>query len=1188
MPSSRSLSAPVTMQGWIALPLFAAGLLALPALAQQPDPSAGQPATATEAPVAPGALPGSWTKALRWRNIGPATMGGRITSLSVYEADPSTYWVGTAAGGLLKTTNNGTTFVHQFDKESSCSVGAVSVAPSDSNVVWVGTGESNPRNSVSWGDGVYKSTDSGKTWKHMGLRETFQIGDVVIHPKDPNTVYVAALGRLWGKNKERGVFKTTDGGQTWNKVLYFDEKTGALDLILHPNEPENLLVAMWDRQRDGFDSHRGEPPLADGYDAYDPNRKWGPAAGIYKTTDGGNNWKKLAAGLPSTQFGRIGLDVYRKNPNTVFAVIDCEKIGMGTPPSRVYLGITGDSVEGGAKLNEVSPNTPAAKAGLKSGDLVTSVDGKPITNYAGLIGGIRGKRAGDKLPLVITRDGKSMEVTLTLEDRPAEPVPLARILAATTEDALETGVKINRVFPEGNADNAGIKEGDVIKEFKGKDVANVLALTPLLQALKPGDKAELTVIREGKSQKVTFRLAEGSLSGPNGSNARRPFAFMYAGQRPNVQDEQGPNSHEYGGIYRSDDFGETWKRLNSLNPRPMYFSQVRVDPTDDKNLYVMGVELYRSRDGGKTFTDDAGARVHSDHHAMWINPKDGRHIIVGGDGGFYVSYDRSNTWEHQNHAGVISQFYHVAVDTRTPYRVYGGLQDNGSWSGPSVSLSNPGQLNDDWLTIGGGDGFVCRVDPNDPDWVYWESQDGNIQRRNLKTGERGSIRPRRLPGMEPLRFNWNTPFLLSHYNSKLLYSAGNYVFRSFKQGDELRAISPVITRTGRGTATALSESPRNPDVLWVGTDDGALWVTRDGGLKWTDVTSKLGFKSPIWVSTIDASRFADGRAYVAFDAHRSDNEDPLVYVTEDFGQNWKSLRSNLPVGSTRTLREDLKNQNLLYCGTEFGAWASLNRGETWTSLNSNLPTVPVFELTQHPTAGEIVAATHGRGIWILDVTTLRQITPASMGTSAALYEPNAVVRWRSEPQKGSIYGNGHRLWIGQNPPRGAQIHYSLAQKATAVKLVVQDILGNTVQELQAPNVPGLNVVTWSLNRAQRRGPGGGPGGGGAGGGTGGGRRGGGAPMGGAPMGGTPMTGAPMAQPMGEGTAPTPPPTFTLGPQVPAGVYRVVLTVDGKVYVTSVKVENDPTIAPGQQAVPQPDAEVEEAEPAREKPRRILD
>jgi photosystem II stability/assembly factor-like uncharacterized protein len=526
---------------------------------------------------------------------------------------------------------------------------------------------------------------------------------------------------------------------------------------------------------------------------------------------------------------------------------------------------------------------------------------------------------------------------------------------------------------------------------------------------------------------------------------------------------------------------------------------------------VLGVSLYRSSDGGKSFRPDGGRGVHADQHALWIDPRDGRHMILGCDGGVYVTCDRMENWDHLNHTA-IGQFYHVALDTRRDYRVYGGLQDNGSWGGPSRTHSLTGPVNEDWVSVGGGDGFKCQVDPDDPDQIYFTSQNGAIGRRHLKTGETASLRPR--PGKDQtFRFNWNTPFILSHENPRIYYVAGNYVFRSLDRGSDLRIISPEVTHTDKGSATALAESPRNPNVLYVGTDDGALWVTRDGGKEWTDITKNVGMPGPRYVSTIEASRFEEGRAYVAFDGHRSDVDDPLVFVTEDFGKSWSSLRGNLPRGSTHCLREDITNPNLLFAGTEFGCWASLDRGRTWNSLNTNLPTVAVFEVAIHPTAGEIVAATHGRSLWVLDVTPLRQATRDVLRAEAFLFEPGSAIRWRTEPRRGQT----NRRYVGQNPARGATLDYALARKAEKIGLKVLDVDGATVRELRASSEPGLHRVVWDLGRAvgPRQGE------------------------------------RPGAAGGGRGPVRTRP--------VPPAVYRVVLTVDGKEYARHVRVEPDPTV-----------------------------
>ncbi len=947
------------------------------------------------------ALPAAWLKPLTWRCIGPANMGGRITALAVCESDPTTYWIATASGGLLKTTNNGVTFAHQFDHEATVSIGDVCVAPSNKDIVWVGTGEANPRNSVSYGDGVYKSTDGGKTWKNMGLKRSFQIGKILIHPKDPNIVYVGALGRLYGANEERGLFKTTDGGQTWQKVLFVDDKTGVIDMRMHPGDPEILLAATYERLRDGYDYN-------------DPATKFGDGSGLYHTLDGGKHWRKITHGLPTCKLGRIGLDWYRKDPRMVYAVVESERIG-GAPHvvARVaYLGIQGENAEEGARITQVSPNSPAERAGLKIDDVIYGLNDKAIESYSDLLEEIPRHKGGDRIKLHLRRGQEQKEVDVTLAGRKQTP------------------------------DGGGMP----------------------------------------------------------------PFLDRLGSQTANVQDKQQPDGFQYGGVYQSSDEGETWTRLNSLNPRPMYFSQIRVDPNDNRNLYVLGISLHRSQDGGKTFDADGSKGAHGDHHALWIDPRDSRHMVLGNDGGTYVTYDRMATWDQLNQMA-IGQFYHVAVDTRRAYRVYGGLQDNGSWGGPSQTHSLTGPINEDWVRVGGADGFMCRVDSTDPDLVYSTAQYGALRRTNLRTGVGETIRYGR---GRRYRFNWNTPFLLSHRNPRIYYCAGNVVFRSLDRGNDLRIISPDITATERGSASALAESPKNSDVLYVGTDDGYLWVTRNGGQEWTNITKNVGLPGQRWVASIEPSRFEEGRAFVVFDGHRSDDDEPYVFVTEDFGKTWKSLRGNLPWGSTRVLREDLDNPNLLYLGTEFGAWCSLDRGQTWNRLNTNLPTVAVHEFAQHPTAGEIVAATHGRSLWILDVSALRQLTPPALQADAQLYRPMTAVRWRLEPSRGRT----NRRFIGENPPVGAALYYSLTHKVNKASLKVLDIDGRLVRELKVETTPGLHKTVWNLTRVPERregGPGAGRG--------------------------------PRAEQEGLPVAP--------------GTYLVILTVEGTEYKQSLHVEGEP-------------------------------
>ena len=947
---------------------------------------------------------------LPWRCVGPANMGGRITAISVAATDSSLWYIATASGGLLKTTNNGMSFEHLFDGESTVSIGDVACAPSDPNIVWVGTGEANPRNSVSWGDGVYKSTDGGKTWKNMGLGGSPHTGRIAIHPTNPEIVYVGALGRLWGPNEERGLFKTEDGGKTWKKVLYVDERSGVVEVQMNPSDPETLLVATYERERDGFDSN-------------DPAKKWGSGGGLHKTSDGGKTWKRLTQGLPSGKLGRIGISWYAKNPKLVYAVVESEMMGK-EPKDTPYLWASAEDAEVGARISDVREKGPAEKAKLQKGDIVLAVSGDRVLSNKDLRAKIGKHRAGDTVVLEISRDRKSLEIAVELGSRP--PAPKGR--------------------------GRGRRRG--------------------------------------------------------ASNDDRPHGTRLGGQRPNIQQLQGPDGHEYGGIYRSEDAGESWKRINSLNPRPMYFSQIRVDPSDDQHIWVLGIPVYHSSNGGKDFQPDGARPTHVDHHALWVDPSDGRHLILGNDGGLYVSWDRGHSWDHHNHMA-IGQFYDVGVGPKRNYRIFGGLQDNGSWGGPSRVDNGSGPTNGDWMRIGGGDGFVCRVDENDPDLIYYESQNGGTGRRNLRSGEFGRIRPR-APKGKRYRFNWKTPFVLSHHNSRIYYVGGNHLFRSIDRGSRLKKISPELTLTKKGSASAVAESRRDPDLLYVGTTDGALWATRDGGQNWSDlrksqkpiakasktepkkekVASASGesqkekpaiagaktpapktksgsalttfLPNPYWVSSITPSRFETSRVYVSFDGHRSNDTAPYALVSEDYGKTWKSLLQSLPetIGSVRTLREDITNQNILYLGCEFGAWVSIDRGESWISLNTNLPTVAVHEFAQHRSAGEIVAATHGRSLWILDVSALRELATKPLGESPHLFSPKEAIIWRRQPTRGSTL----RRFVGQNPQEGASIVYSLPKGVRNLRLQIRGLGGEVLRTLEAKSEAGIHRVAWNLRK----------------------------------------------------------------------------------------------------------------------------
>jgi photosystem II stability/assembly factor-like uncharacterized protein len=1060
----------------------------------------------------PDGAPANFDKFLTWRCIGPANMGGRITSLAVLDADPTCYYAATASGGLLKTINNGSTFTHQFDREKTVSLGAVAVAPSNRDIVWAGTGEANPRNSVSYGDGVYKSTDGGKTWKNMGLPHSFQIGKILVHPRDPNMVYVGVLGRLYGPSEERGLYQTTDGGNSWQRVWHLDDRTGVIDLVMHPANPEVLILAAWERQRDEFDTFLGDAKAPPAADLYAPAKTHGPGSGLYRSSDGGKTWQKLTQGLPSASMGRIGIDWSRKNPNLVVAVIDTDKAGTGLAPAKGYLGVSVDNSPKGVHITDVAEKGPAVGAKLAKGDLLLSVNGKEFKNVAEYVLLTQPLQPGDKIKLGYQRGDKKETVEVALTERPdADKNPNRGVLGVQVEDS-DDGIVLTELVEKGAAEKAGLKVGEVLGSLDGVKLNSIETFLKALENKKVGDKVKI-VHQQGKETKETVV----TLEAPDPGSPGRPYSGGFlAGQRANVQDYQGPEGVHTGGIYKSTDGGESWSRVNSLNERPFYFSVVRCDPNDENTIYSLGVVLYRSTNGGLTFSPEGINRgVHSDMHDLWINPRDSRHLVMGTDGGLYVSYDRAAHWEFLDHLA-LGQFYHVAVDARRPYRVYGGLQDNGSWAGPSNTLRPSGPTNADFQFLLGGDGFVCQVDLRDPDVVYAESQNGNIFRRNLRTGEGRSLRPKMQAGASRFRFNWNTPFILSHHNSHILYAGGNYVFRSLKQGDDLRIISPEITRTRHGTATALNESPRTPEVVWAGTDDGAVWLTRDGGKTWTDLSDKFkaaGLPGPRWVSSIEASRVVTGRCYVVFDAHRSNDDEPYVFVTEDFGQSWRSLRANLPVGSARVLREDLHNGDLLYLGTEFAAFASINRGGSWFRINGpTLPTVAVHEFAQPTTANEIVAATHGRSLWVLDVTTLRQLKDNHWKGATELFAPATVTRWQLDFTREGMFRTGTRHFVGQNPSRNATFDFMLAKKAEKLSLKIFDIYGLLVRELDLAKEKeaGMHRVGWDL-----------------------------------------VSGKEPAE--AKGKTPYTPYEQAVRP----GTYRVVLNADGAEHVRSVTVEPDP-------------------------------
>jgi photosystem II stability/assembly factor-like uncharacterized protein len=857
-----------------------------------------------------------------WRSIGPAAMGGRLDDIAVDEANPSVFYLGFATGGVWKTENNGTTWMPVFDSYPVSSIGDIEIAPSNPNVVYVGTGEPNNRQSSSFGGGVYKSIDAGRTFTYMGLKETQSIGRMVVHPKDPDVVYVAAVGHLFGPNKERGLYKTTDGGKTWTNTKFIDEDTGFVDVVMHPADPNILFAASYQRRRLPWGFNGG-----------------GPGSGIWRTDDGGRTWTRLTGnGLPNNPIiGRIGLAVSRSRPNIVYAQLEVGPSG-GT----------------GAGVNE-------------DGSLVAP-----------------GQRGGG---------GRGQQ--------PAKPDP-------------------------------------------------------------------------GRS-----------------------------------------------GVWRSDDGGKTWAFRSNNNNRPMYYSKIRVDPTNPDIVYTTGASAYKSLDGGRTFAV-MGGQSHSDHHALWINPRNGNHLLIGNDGGLDISYDQGETWEEIS-LMPLGQFYAISADMRKPYYVCGGLQDNGSWCGPSAVRNNAGGINTDWYRVGGGDGFYTANDPRDWTIGYQESQDGATNRYDLRTGQVTSIRPRgpmtdeqrRIleqaqaagrggfggrgvspagnivppppPGTE-FRFYWSTPFILSPHNPDVVYLGGDRLFKSTDRGTTWTASADLTNSIGRndrpimgvdgkapmaskhdGAASysnivTISESPLVEGIVWVGTNDGNVQVSRDGGSTFRNVVGNIqGVPKETHVSRVEASRHDAGTAYVTFDGHRTDDHRPYVFVTRDYGGAWTSLSSNLPDGNVNVIREDPKNPNLLYLGTEYAFYVSLDRGREWKRFMNGLPTVRIDDILVHPRDNDLIVGTHGRSIWIVDdISPLQQLSEAVTAGDVHLFDVRPATAWVADIQRADGLGAA-KHFRAQNPPGGTAISYYLKTPPDGdVKLTISDLNGRTIRELDGTKETGINRVQWNL------------------------------------------------------------------------------------------------------------------------------
>jgi photosystem II stability/assembly factor-like uncharacterized protein len=979
-----------------------------PVVAEQQDP-APESLTADATPLTPlGKNDVPWLEDFRWRAIGPTATGGRVVDIAVDPTNEHHILVASAAGGLWETQNNGTTWNCIFENEGSISLGDIAFDPANPETIWVGTGEANNQRSSLAGDGIYKSTDGGKSWKHMGLRKSQHIGRIVVDPQNSNIVYVAVAGSLYSENEERGLFKTTDGGETWVNVLNAGSRVGVIDVIVHPTDSQIVLAATYERLRRAWNLDEA-----------------GPGSAIHRSADGGQTWTRLSGNLPEGLIGRIGLAFCLNEPDTMYAtvsnlnprvVVARAERPRGEPTNDDDNAAPRERRRGGTERRERDQNDDAEDANNTDSD---------------------------------NNDAEAAAAADPQGDATAEAAVAGTDQVETIDSRFGFVLKLqeNRWIVSGVTNNsaagrAGIRNNDQLVSVGGISDWEPAALQTFLQNVLPGDQIQWVMLR-GTEERV--------------SNLTLPRS---AG--PQVVG---------GEIYRSDDAGLTWKKTNRQpvgGAPPYYYGQIAVDPNDADRLYVLSVPVNVSSDGGKTFNANGARSVHVDHHAIWINPKNSNHVMLGNDGGFHISYDRCETWDYVFNIPM-AQFYAITADQQYPYHIYGGLQDNGSWGGPSEGAG--GVSADQWYRVGGGDGFYVQVDPSDHNIIYGESQFGAIFRWNRATDQRKSIRP---PQSEANstdgardRYNWNSPILISQHNPHTIYFGGNKLFMSYNQGDEWLTISPDLTTADPSklvgnvphcTITTIAESPLDPNWLMVGTDDGKVHITTDRGQNWNDVSSGFPMKpSSWWCSRVALSHADRATAYVSFTGYREDDFRAFVFKTTDAGKSWISISSNLPAESVNVIKQDPRHPQTLYVGTDLGCYVSINEGQSWRAIEG-LPKQSVQDLLVHPRERDLIIGTHGRGIFILDdITPLQETSSKIDNQPAHLF---SIRDWVLAPLPGGSSFAGDRKVTAPNSDTGAVIWYQInpAAKGLPVTLVIQDMEGKEVAKLNSPDDIGWHRV----------------------------------------------------------------------------------------------------------------------------------
>lgn len=945
----------------------AAGVVATSLVSAHPQRSAETPRSETSKsdPASTRALTADDTSAFPWRSLGPTTFGGRIVDIALHPGSPESLWVAAASGGLWRTSDHGTTWTCLFENEGTISIGDIAVDPQDPERLWIGTGEANNQRSSYWGDGVYRSLDGGASWTNVGLPDSHHIGRIAIDPTDSERVFVAALGHLYTSNEERGLYRTTDGGETWERTLKINADVGVVDVVIDPRNPNRVYAASYERRRRAWD--------------FDGN---GPGSGIWRSEDGGSTWERCEGGLPTDDIGRIGLDIFPGEEDLLVATVaDQNLVPVQKGP---VIGLEVEWKDGGLAVTRVARRSSAAELGLKRGDVLKSIGDNDL-------------------------------------DDPFKWIGLLAELTKAAED--ESGAK--------EEEGAEKEESD-----------------------KP-ETLELTFLRGEETKTV-----------------EAPLSDIVAAREPAMRPVGGL-------VFTSKDHGVTWERANedpAGGSPAYYYGQIRVDPNDADRLYMCSVPMLASSDRGQTWERIAGS-VHVDHHSLVVDPNNSNKLWLGNDGGLHLSWDRGVSWQHFTNLP-LSQFYAVGLDQSEPFRVYGGTQDNGTWGGPHTSRDRRGIHPIEWFTVGGGDGFYAQIDPRDPDTVYAESQFGAIYRRNLARGTSVGIRPSLPEDAEEraLRFNWNSPILMSTHNPEVIYFGGNRLFKSFDRGDSWPLSSPDLTtkdavkiagNVPHCTITTIAESTLDPGLLMVGSDDGLIHISQNGGYDWTNLTGQFpGAPSNWWVSRVTLSEHDRSVAYVSFTGYREDDFRPLIYRTTELGsgKGWTPITSGIPAGEpVNDIVEDPSNPNVLYAATEFGVHMSCDRGEHWVRLGAELPRVAVHDLAVQARDGVLVAATHGRGFWALEIDAVRALDAKALAKSAHLYPVGDIVRWARRSTVGG-YGGGDQIWRGTNEPTDAILVVGRGEGVEELTLTIEDDRGERIATLQVPSEAGMHRIAWNLRK----------------------------------------------------------------------------------------------------------------------------